>query len=51
LPAGTYWLSTLETEAISGDAHVRWDFPVRVSAGKTANVQLSNVNAVEIAEQ
>ena len=51
LPAGTYWLSTLETEAISGDAHVRWDFPVSVSAGKTANVQLSNVNAVEIAEQ
>jgi hypothetical protein len=46
---GEYWLSTLETEAISGDAHVRWDFPVNVSAGKTAAVQLSNLNGVEIA--
>jgi hypothetical protein len=49
LPAGTYWLSTLEVEAISGDAHVRWDFPVNVIAGKTATVQLSNLNSVEIA--
>lgn len=46
---GEYWLSTLETEAIAGDARVRWDFPVNVSAGKTAAVQLSNVNGVEIA--
>jgi hypothetical protein len=46
LVPGDYWLSTLDNEAIAGDARMRWDFPVHVSAGRSA-ADLSNVNAVE----
>ena len=43
---GEYWLTTLDNEAIAGDARLRWDYPVRVSAGRST-ADLSNVNAVE----
>jgi hypothetical protein len=46
LVPGEYWLTTLDNEAIAGDAHVRWDLPVRVSAGRSA-ADLSNVNGIE----
>jgi hypothetical protein len=46
LPAGNYWITSLETQVTSGDAHVRWDFPVRVAAGQTASVQLNNLNGI-----
>jgi len=44
--AGNYWLSTGETEAIVGDARLRWDTPVPVRGGRVTRVTLSNVNAV-----
>jgi len=47
IPAGDYWLSTLEIEAVVGDAHLRWDLPVTVRAGATERVELSNLNALE----
>jgi hypothetical protein len=47
LAPGTYWLTTLDTPAIAGDVRLRWDVPVRVAAGQTARIELSNLNAVE----
>lgn len=41
---GTYWLGTLDTEAVAGDTRLRWDAPVKVQAGQTARVELSNLN-------
>jgi hypothetical protein len=46
LVPGDYWLSTLDNEAIAGDAHISWDLPVRVSAGRST-ADLSNVNGIE----
>lgn len=43
---GDYWLSTLDNEAIAGDAYIRWDMPVHVSAGRSS-ADLSNVNGME----
>ena len=45
IPAGEYWLSTLEAEAHAGDVRLRWDTPVRVRAGETTRIELSNLNA------
>jgi hypothetical protein len=42
---GNYWIGMLGTEAISGDVHLHWDFPVTVRRGETAQVELSNFNA------
>ena len=47
LAPGEYWLGTLETEAVAGDARLRWDAKVTVRAGATARAELSNLNAVE----
>jgi hypothetical protein len=44
---GSYWLSTLETEAIAGDTHLRWDTPVTVRSGLATRLELSYLNAVE----
>jgi len=44
---GEYWLSTLETEAVAGDARLRWDVPVTVQGGQSTRVELSNLNAIE----
>jgi len=46
LAPGDYWLSTLDNEAVAGDAHIRWDLAVHVSAGRSA-ADLSNVNGME----
>lgn len=46
IPAGTYWLSTLDVAAGVGDARPRWDVPVTVRPGETKYVALSNANAV-----
>jgi hypothetical protein len=46
VPAGDFWVSSLEMEAIAGDAHVRWDVPVRIPAGQAATVQLSSINGI-----
>jgi hypothetical protein len=46
VPAGTYWLSTLDVPAEVGDARLRWDVPVTVRPGQTAYVSLSNSTAL-----
>lgn len=47
LPPGDYWISTLNLEANAGDIHARWDVPVKIEAGQTARVELSNLNTTE----
>lgn len=46
IPPGDYWLSTLNEEAVAGDARLRWDTPVKIVAGRATRIELSNVNAV-----
>jgi hypothetical protein len=45
LPAGTYWISTLNLDAGAGDTHVRWDVPVAIEGGRTTRIELTNLNA------
>ena len=47
LPAGNYWLSTLDLQAGAGDSRLRWDVPVTIDAGKTTRIELTNLNATE----
>jgi len=47
LAPGNYWINMLGVQAISGDVHLRWDFPVTVRAGESTHVELSNLNAVK----
>ena len=47
LPPGDYWISTLNLDASAGDMRVHWDVPVRIEAGQTARVELSNLNGIE----
>jgi hypothetical protein len=49
VPSGKYWLTTLDTPAIAGDVRLLWDFPVLVSPGQTARIELNNLNAIESA--
>ena len=44
---GNYWIGMLGVEAVSGDVHLQWNFPVTVRQGQTASVELSNYNAVK----
>jgi hypothetical protein len=46
IPAGTYWISTLDVVASVGDARPRWNVPVKVTPGHTQYVALSNANSV-----
>jgi len=48
LAPGDYWISTLNLDANSGDMRVRWDVPVRVERGKTAHIELSNLNSIDV---
>ena len=45
LPAGNYWVSTLNLDAAAGDTQLRWDVPVTIQAGRTARIELTNLNA------
>lgn len=45
--AGSYWITTLDTPALSGDARLQWDVTVSVRPGETARIELSNLNALE----
>ena len=47
LPPGDYWISSLNLDASAGDMRVHWDVPVRIEAGQTARVELSNLNGIE----
>ena len=46
---GTYWITTLDTPALAGDAQLRWDLTVTVGPGEIKHVELSNLNALESA--
>jgi hypothetical protein len=47
LRPGNYWISTLNLEANAGDMRVHWDVPVKIEAGQTKRVELSNLNTTE----
>ena len=47
IPAGNYWLSSLGLTAAAGDARLQWDLPVKIEAGQTLRIELTNLNAVE----
>jgi hypothetical protein len=51
LNAGQYWISNLDTPALSGDLRLIWDVGANVSPAKTARIELSNLNTVETSEQ
>jgi hypothetical protein len=44
LPAGTYWVSTLNLDVAAGDLQMRWDVPITIQPGRTARVELTNLN-------
>lgn len=46
VPAGDYWLSTLDREVPAGDVRLRWDAPVSVRPGQMTRVELNNYNAL-----
>jgi hypothetical protein len=46
LPAGNYWVSTLNLDAGAGDAQLRWDVPVTIQNGRSTRVELTNLNAI-----
>jgi hypothetical protein len=50
VPAGSYWLSTLNLDAAAGDVRLRWDVPVTVRPGETTRLELSDLNAAESAD-
>lgn len=47
LPAGNYWVSTLNLDAGAGDARLRWDVPVTIQNGQSTRVNLTNLNAID----
>jgi hypothetical protein len=47
LAPGNYWLSTLSLTASAGDARLRWDVPVKIAAGQTFRIELTNLNATD----
>jgi hypothetical protein len=47
LAPGNYWISSLNLEANAGDMRARWDVPVKIEAGQTTRLELSNLNAAE----
>jgi len=51
LAPGAYWITTLDTPALAGDARLQWNLTVNVRAGETARVELSNSNALESANR
>src|SRR5271156_4882751 len=47
LPAGNYWISTLNLDAGAGDSRLRWDVPIVVQAGRSTRIELTNLNATD----
>ena len=47
IPAGKYWLSTLNLEAGAGDSRLIWDVPVTIQSGQTTRIELTNLNSTE----
>jgi hypothetical protein len=47
LPPGNYWISSLNLTAAAGDARLQWDLPVKIAAGQTVRIELTNLNATD----
>lgn len=47
VPAGTYWISTLDLDAAAGDVRLRWDVQLTVQARQTTQLELTNLNGTE----
>jgi len=47
LAPGTYWVSSLNMDAASGDRRLNWDVPAKVQAAQTTRVDLSNLNGID----
>jgi len=47
LQPGTYWLSSIGLTAAAGDVRLQWDVPVQIAAGRTARIELTNLNATD----
>ena len=47
IPPGTYWLGTLDLDAVAGDLRLRWNVEVTVQPGQTARIELTNLNGNE----
>jgi hypothetical protein len=47
LAPGNYWITTLNLDAAAGDMRLRWDVPVVIQPGKTARVELLNLNSTD----
>jgi hypothetical protein len=47
VPAGEYWISSLGLTAAAGDVRLQWDVPVRIEAGRTVRIELTNLNATD----
>lgn len=50
LPAGNYWISTIDLEAGAGDSRLVWDVPVTIQAGQTTRLELTNLNSTDAAK-
>ena len=47
LAPGSYWVSSLNMDAASGDRRLNWDVAAKVQAGQTTRLDLTNVNGVD----
>lgn len=47
IPAGNYWISTLDLSAAAGDARLRWDVPIKIQTGQATRLELTNLNATD----
>jgi hypothetical protein len=47
LPPGNYWISSLGLTAAAGDARLQWDLPIKIEAGRTVRIELTNLNATD----
>ncbi len=47
LAPGTYWVSSLNMDAASGDRRLNWDVAAKVQAGQTTRIDLTNVNGTD----
>ena len=48
LAPGDYWISSLNLQANAGDMRVRWDVPIKIQAGRTTRIELSNLNTSDM---
>jgi len=51
LVPGNYWITNLDTSALSGELRLRWDVPLTVHAAETVRVELSDLNALEVLDR